>query len=282
LISSTGSVAETYLYHAYGLPIIFTGAGSGNWWDADETTSATSAKGLVYLFTGRELDSLDTNALKLYYYRARTYSPTLGRFIQRDPIGYVDGMNLYEYVRSTPVNKIDFLGLAGLQGNSSPSIISADSAAFPALPGYQEGVPNPLPPGGLVEVIIKGEEQPCGYIVPTGLTNCHASFTWKDLFGGGCLLFKLIVGDDPCKTTQGKIKGLKPGYGYGLPPCPPGYECRNKARFNGTYPVTLTLNKMILYVPRTTLKACELSGTMTGTLTAQGELGGCFGCPKKN
>jgi RHS repeat-associated protein len=30
----------------------------------------------------------------LYYYKARMYSPTLGRFMQTDPIGYGDGMNM--------------------------------------------------------------------------------------------------------------------------------------------------------------------------------------------
>jgi RHS repeat-associated protein len=118
LISSTGSVAETYLYHAYGLPIIFTAdGGDGDWWDGDETTSAASAKGLVYLFTGRELDNLDSNALKLYYYRMRTYSPTLGRFIQRDPLEYVDGMSLYQYASSDPIILTDPLG--GCGGSSS-------------------------------------------------------------------------------------------------------------------------------------------------------------------
>ena len=35
---------------------------------------------------------------ELYYVRNRTYSPTLGRWIQRDPIGFAGGVNLYEYV----------------------------------------------------------------------------------------------------------------------------------------------------------------------------------------
>jgi RHS repeat-associated protein len=33
----------------------------------------------------------------LYYYRARWYSPALGRFLTPDPIGHLGGMNLYAY-----------------------------------------------------------------------------------------------------------------------------------------------------------------------------------------
>ncbi len=49
--------------------------------------------------------------LKLWYYKARMYSPTLGRFLQTDPIGYGDGMNWYDYVGGDPVNATDPLGL---------------------------------------------------------------------------------------------------------------------------------------------------------------------------
>jgi RHS repeat-associated protein len=47
----------------------------------------------------------------VYNYKARMYSPTLGRFMQTDPIGYGNGPNWYAYVGSDPVNHTDPLGL---------------------------------------------------------------------------------------------------------------------------------------------------------------------------
>jgi len=56
------------------------------------------ATGNPYLFQSRRWCT-ETN---LYYFRNRDLFPTLGRFLQRDPIGYADGMSLYEGVKSTP------------------------------------------------------------------------------------------------------------------------------------------------------------------------------------
>ena len=61
-----------------------------------------------FLFTGRRFDT-DTG---LYYYRARYYNPYIGRFLQTDPVGYGDGMNMYRYCANNPAKLTDPSGMS--------------------------------------------------------------------------------------------------------------------------------------------------------------------------
>jgi RHS repeat-associated protein len=47
----------------------------------------------------------------LCHFKARDYSPTLGRFLQTDPAGYGDGLDGYIYAHSDPLNEIDPSGM---------------------------------------------------------------------------------------------------------------------------------------------------------------------------
>jgi RHS repeat-associated protein len=55
--------------------------------------------------------------LGLYNYKARMYAPKLGRFLQPDPVGHDDGMNMYAYVGADPVNFTDPSGAFGAPAN---------------------------------------------------------------------------------------------------------------------------------------------------------------------
>ena len=103
LTEDDGDIVEKVLYDPYGEATVWLAGNDGNWGTGDDVFQSTSSVDNPYLFQGRRWDS----EADLYYFRNRSYSPRLGRFMQRDPVGYVDGMNLYEFVAGAPVCEVD-------------------------------------------------------------------------------------------------------------------------------------------------------------------------------
>jgi RHS repeat-associated protein len=85
--NNSGAVTQVNTYDAYGVP--------------------DSANDGQFQYTGQ----MWLEDVGVYHYKARVYDPELGRFLQTDPIGTAGGMNLYGYVGSDPVNRVDPNGL---------------------------------------------------------------------------------------------------------------------------------------------------------------------------
>lgn len=123
LVDDAGNQVSTISYDAYG------------------NTTSTESLG----FTGRENDGTG-----LMYYRARYYSPEMGRFIARDPLRFAaETANFYVYGNNNPVNLIDPNGLKWIYQQSSGNLYYQPSnSKIPILvsngyAGNGQGLNNP-------------------------------------------------------------------------------------------------------------------------------------------
>ncbi len=109
-----------------------------------ESSSPTS--GAAFRYTGRRLDP-ETG---LYYYRARYYSPQLGRFLQTDPVGYKADLDLYAYVGNDPVDRTDPSGNTEVDITVERTSVSAHSTqgTITASNGKQSYSAHSLEPPG--------------------------------------------------------------------------------------------------------------------------------------
>lgn len=118
IVAVEGSSLTKNSYDEYGVP------GSGN-------TGRFQYTGQIWL-----------SDAGLYHYKARAYNPEIGRFMQTDPIGYADGMNIYNYVGSDPVNARDPSGrnMLLMQGIFASIFTDSDTVTVTGADGPAGGI----------------------------------------------------------------------------------------------------------------------------------------------
>ena len=91
LSDPSGALLATYTFDSFG-----------------SLTASTGSSNNSLRYSGRQFD-LDTG---LYYYRARYYQPSAGRFVSEDPLGFSgDDVDFYSYVGNAPIDFVDPFGL---------------------------------------------------------------------------------------------------------------------------------------------------------------------------
>lgn len=124
---SNGSIEAHYEYDPFG----GTTASSGSWASANP-----------FRFSTKYLDGESG----LYYYGLRSYSPRLGRWISRDPLGETGGANIAAFTGNCPVGVADFLGLA-YWGKETCAALMADMAKKAANLALNIGKYDPVEDG---------------------------------------------------------------------------------------------------------------------------------------
>jgi RHS repeat-associated protein len=88
-------------------------------------------------------------AMHLQLLGARYYDPEVGRFLSPDPIGFLDGLNLYQYARNNPVGVVDPTGLFGDESIVAYHFMSEEDRriGWAGVVGYGRFLLRALDPG---------------------------------------------------------------------------------------------------------------------------------------
>ena len=191
LTDGTGAAVERFVYDPFGAATVLTGAFAAR---------SASLYAWQYLHQGGRVDA----ASGLIHFRNRDYSPTLGRWVTMDPIGYDAGdVNLYRVVGNNPTlytdpsGKIAPLIVLGILGGA---IFVGSSGRANAPTSSAEATLGPPPIQEVVDGAIIGGV--AGGVIGAGIEGGVAVAG-----AGGVYIIKKLAKSPPKTSIATKIEG---------------------------------------------------------------------------
>ena len=198
-----------------------------------------------------------------YHVRNWVYDAENGRWTNRDPLGYVDGMGLYQYVASTPVVAHDSTGNRRDWPLPEPLAPSDQlpRQVKPATPTW------PLPPPTLGPWIFPSNppnstsassSPPYSGTATSSVSSCSISLSYSNLAGcvGARVAAALL---NPCKILR-SMTTMSQG-------CPAGCACVDQVAANSVY----TISRVVIL----TTSRCNITVTFNITTSMPGSIGRC-------
>jgi RHS repeat-associated protein len=183
---AAGNLLERYTYTAFGIPTFHS---------ANNTQLSTSAYGIRHLFQGQ----LWTQETGLNDYRNRVELPTMGVFLQPDPIGFKgDAANVYRFCNNNAVNRTDPMGLYTVID------VTNDFGIRGTVPGSMMGSENPAAQAYHAAVL----EELCKFQEVMNSGGGHVTWTadYKEYWGEKDRDFRLKTATSEWETESAAYK----------------------------------------------------------------------------
>ncbi len=232
-VRDDGTVVAEYAYDPFGGTISETGPMAG---------------AFRHGFSTKSFD----RETSLYYYGYRFYSPSLGRWLNRDPLEEISCCNVYSYVKNATFHMFDCLGLSFTDRLGAAAYAAYSNSLIGKIFGDGLDVRSESEVNEIKEQIASLRDF-CGDVPVASLEYCYAQHKLNDRLAE--ILFKhyLFGAGEDFELTSDEMthvmQNLNPKFGLRYGNCPD--KCvNNKCKYAKTE-VTFNSDKAWVYAPAT-------------------------------